>query len=112
MKGWRRASAGLSVLVGLAGCASGPVPHITVPEQIQQPTASSPWSPIPATGPVPVVAATQCAVIDGKADRRCTPGQINPGVYRRGSRSGSLDPSWTFRPRCTCRLGWRGSVSP
>lgn len=69
-------------VVAVAGCASGDV----VPGF--SPDGTSPGVKAPAAAPA-------CAVIAGKADRKCTPGVVNPNVTQANIKTTICTPGWT-----------------
>lgn len=72
----------LPLVLLLAGCSA---PAATLPPPVHPPT----HAPVSA-----------CRIVDGKADRRCTPGKPNPQVTQ-----GTLAAT-------VCRPGWTSSVRP
>lgn len=51
--------------------------------------------PTSRDGVAPSPATAQCRVVDGKADRRCTPGALNPDVTQATIHSTICVPNWT-----------------
>jgi hypothetical protein len=88
-----RSVTGLAVLLTLLGCGSTAIAEVSSAHSIL-PTVDEPTA-LPAT-----LAAESCQVIDGRADRRCTPGAINPDVTQDNIHS------------TICAAGWTDKVQP
>lgn len=77
----------LAALLASAGCGGAPAAGLSL-------------VPTSASEPGPVVAATAlaaqgCRVVDGRADRRCTPGALNSDVTQDNIHSTICMPGWT-----------------
>jgi hypothetical protein len=67
------------VLAGLSSCATSE-PPVTVPR-------------------AKVITLSACVSVDGRADKRCTPGLTNPAVYQDTIRSTICTAGWTEKVR-------------
>jgi hypothetical protein len=73
----------VALLATAAGCAT---------------TQPSPNTPTPGQAAI-TAAGTECRVVDGRADRRCTPGALNPAVTQETIHSTICVPGWSRKVR-------------
>lgn len=69
----------VAAILFVAGCGS--TGHHVSPSPTTVMTTTTPRPPV-TLGPPTVITIGSCHLIDGKADRRCTPGAINPLVLQ------------------------------